>query len=94
MDTVHRSDFIHWFFKPFFARSCLGKILGKQINVQDEFNKAKQTKYKLRITNYKLKSWEECKVNTGREPTSTYTAEMLWSVYPQRGDEAECKLSA
>ena len=61
--------------------------INQQIDVQDELNKAKQNK--LQITNYKLK--RSAGRTRRREPTSTYTAEVFWGVYPKRGGEAECK---
>ena len=78
---------------PFSQRServaaCTFRMqINQQIDVQDELNKAKQNK--VQITNYKLK--RSAGRTRRREPTSTYTAEVLWGVYPKRGGEAECK---
>ena len=64
--------------------------IDKQINVQDELVKAKQNK--LQIANYKLK--RDARRTGRRGPTNTYTAEVLWGIYPERDGQAECKLSA
>ena len=65
--------------------------IDKQINVQDEWVKAKQNK--LQITNYKSK--KDAGRTGRRKPTNTYTAEVLWGIYPKRDDgEAECKSGA
>ena len=63
--------------------------ISKQIDVQDELVKEKQNK--LQITNYKFQrnAWK----TERREPTNTYTAEMLWGIYLERDDLNECKLS-